>query len=245
MKRITKKMLAVVLAVMMICSSMAFSLSAFAADDVVFSDAFGIKYRGQILNGAVGEEIDYSAVLPEDADYFVGITSLDYGVVEDVWDEEGGEVLALNAVGNGVAFINVWYADDEEIVDDFYVLVVVSDGTDLGSVSSIEVEDAVVGCNEEVYLSPAVYHEGEAVYYCSLFDCADEDAPFLLWNDGSCFGYEPGSAEAVCYVVDAQGDVFSDTFEIEVEESSMVIQILEFFSWLIDILIEVAIFFGL
>ena len=148
MKRITKKMLAVVLAVMMICSSMAFSLSAFAADDVVFSDAFGIEYRGQILNGVVGEEIDYSAVLPEDADYFVGITSLDFGVVEDVWDEEGGEVLALNAVGNGVAFINVWYADDEEIVDDFYVLVVVSDGTDLGSVSSIEVEDAVVGCNE-------------------------------------------------------------------------------------------------
>lgn len=244
MKRITKKMLAVVLAVMMICSSMAFSLSAFAADDVVFSDSYGVEYRGQILKGVPGEEIDFSSVLPKNSDYFVGIVSMDYSVVEAVWDEEGVELLSLNAVDNGVALVNVWYAEGEEVVDDFYVLVVVSDGTDLGTVSSIEMEDTVIRYDEEVYLSPAVYGDGDGLYYCTIFNCEDEDAPFSLWSDGSCYGYEAGSGEATCYVVDAQGDVFTDDFVIEVEEPSTIVRVLEFLAWFIDILLEVVKFFG-
>lgn len=245
MKKITKKMLAVILAVMMICSSMAASFSAFAADDVVFSDSFGVEYRGQILKGVPGEEIDFSSVLPKNSDYFVGIASMDYNVVEDIWDEEGKEVLALNAVDNGVALVNVWYAEGEEIVDDFYVLVVVSDGTDLGSVSSIEMEDTEIGYDEEEYLTPAIYGDGEALYYCTIFDCKDENAPFTLWSDGSCYGYETGSGEATCYVIDAQGDVFSDTFAIEVGEASTIVRVLEFFAWFIDILLEIVKFLGL
>ncbi|MBQ8783539.1 MAG: hypothetical protein IJZ57_07195 [Clostridia bacterium] len=240
MKKITKKILSVVMVVsLLICSSMALSLGAYAADDVVFSDSFGVEYRGDILYGVPGEEIDLTPVLSDNPDYFVGAMSLDYGVVEDVWDDEGMELLALNAVDNGVALINVWYAEGDEIVDDFYALVVVSDGTDLGSVSSIEVEDVVMGYDEEIYISPSVYSDSEDVYYCSVFSCEDWDAPFSLWSDGNCYAYESGSGEAVCYVIDAQGDVFTDTFEIEVEEPSLFVTILQYISWFIEILLMI------
>ena len=247
MKKITKKALAVIMVVMMLCSSFAVSFGAFAADDVVFSDSFGIEYRGQILNGVVGEEIDFSSVLPENEDYGFGIASLDYGVVEDVWNEDGSEVLALNAVGNGVALINVWYfegVEEVEVVDDFYVLVVVSDGTDLGSVSSIEMGDTVIGYEEDVYLAPLVYGDTEDVYYFTFFDCQDYEAPFMLMSDGGCYGYDSGSGEAVCYVIDAQGDVFTESFVIEVEEASLFVRILQYLSWFIDILLSIVQYFG-
>lgn len=240
MKKITKKILSVVMVIsLLLCSSMALSLGAYAADEAIFTDSYGIEYRGDILYGVPGEEIDLTPVFSKNPNHFVGAVSLDYSVVEDIWDDEGTELLSVNAIDNGVALINVWYAEGDEIVDDFYVLVVVSDGADLGSVSSIEVEDVVMGYDEEIYISPSVSFDSEGVYYCSFFTSEDEEAPFVLWEDGSCYGFDAGSGEAVCYVIDAQGDVFTDTFEIEVEEPSLIVQILQWISMVIDMLLEI------
>lgn len=239
MKKITKKILSVVLALsVLLCSSLALSLSAYAADDVVFTDSLGIEYRGQILYGVPGEEIDLTPVLPADPDYFMGVSSLDYSVVEDIWNEDGSEILSVDAIDNGVALINVWYVEGEDIVDDFYVLVVVSDGAELGSVTSMDVDDVCLGYEEEVYIYPNVESDNEGVFYCAFFDSYDYEAPFMIFNDGSCFGYDGGSGEAVCYIIDAQGDVFTDTFEIEVENPSLLYIILQYISIIIEFILE-------
>ncbi len=239
MKKITKKILSVVMVIsLLLCSSMALSLGAYAADDVIFTDCYDIEYRGDILYGVPGEEIDYSSVLPDYPVDYVCASSLDYYVVEDVWDEYGGNLIGLNAIDNGVALINVWYVINDEIVDDFYVLVVVSDGSDLGSVSSIDVEDVVMGYDEEVYVTPSVSFDCEGVYYCTFFDCQDYEAPFELWSDGYCYGFDGGSSEAICYVIDAQGDVFVDTFEIEVEEPTLFDIIREYIEMFFDFIMN-------
>ncbi len=238
MKKITKKILAVIMVIsVLLCSSFALSFSASAAkNNVIFTDYYGIEYRGQILYGAPGEEISLDPVIDGTYDY-VCATSLDYYVAEDIWNDEGSEFLSLKAIENGVTLVNVWFVNGDEIVDDFYVLVVVSDGTDLGSVSDIEISDAVIGYDADAYLVPTIYYNTEAVYYCTFFDCQDYEAPFVLWSDGSCYGYEGGSGEAICYVIDAQGDVFAETFEIEVEEPSFFVRIIEFFSMIIDMIL--------
>ncbi len=246
MKKFTEKALAVIMVVMMLCSSMALSFGAYAAEtENGFVDSYGVEYKGDIYYARPGEEIDFDDVLNDSRYDFVGLASLDYNVVEDVWDEEGTEILSVNAIDNGVTLVNIWCVIEDEIIDDYYALVVVSDGTDLGSVDSIEVDDIVVGYEQEVYVSPTVYSESEDAYYFAFFDCEDTEAPFIIWNDGSCSGYDSGKGEAICYVIDAQGDIFVDTFEVEVEGPSSFVKALEFFAWIIDILFEIALFFGL
>ena len=245
MKKITKKILAVVMVIsLLICSSMTLSFSAFAAEkDVIFTDYFGGEYRGDIYYAAPGDKIALDSIIGDEHYTFAVSYSMDYDVVEDVWDDDGEELLYLSAKNNGVALVNVFYGIDDEIVDDYYVLFVVSDGADLGSVSSIEVDDVVVGYDEEVYIHPDVASEKEGVYYCTYYEY-DWEAPFELDNNGCCYGYESGSGEATCYVIDAQGDVFTDTFEIEVGEPSFIVRVIEFFAWFFDILLMIVGFVG-
>ena len=107
------------------------------------------------------------------------------------------------------------------MVGDYHDIVVVSDGTDLGEIADIEMDDVTINYQDYTYISPDVtYYGSEGVYYCTFYDYNWDTAPFDLGNDGYLDGsYGRGSEEVTCYVVDAEGNVFCDTFEIEVKFS--------------------------
>lgn len=219
MKKITKKIFAVVMVIsLLLCTLL--SLPASAAN-TTFTDFSGIEYRGGKYYGVPGESIPFDYEGP-DADYsYVCATSLDESVVVCEWDEDGENVIGLEAVGNGVALINIYFYSEnfEEIVDDYYALVVVSDGTDLGEVSYIDCEDVKINYQGETQVGPMIFFETEEVYYCTFYDFNYDEAPFYLDSQGWLYGEARGSEEVTCYVIDAQGNVFSDTFQIAVEFS--------------------------
>lgn len=219
MKKITKKAVSIALVIsLLFCSSLVIFAN---AANTRFTDYSGIEYRGDKYYGVPGESIPFDYICPDEDYAYVCALSLDESVVVCEWDEYGENVIGLEAVDNGVALINIYfYSEDfEEIVDDYYALVVVSDGTDLGEVSYIDCEDVKINYQEETQVGPMIFFDTEAVYYCTFYDFNYDASPFYLDSQGWLYGDARGSEEVTCYVIDAQGNVFSDTFQITVEFS--------------------------
>lgn len=225
MKKITKKILSVVIVIsLLLCSSLAFSASAYKVNiyEENVCDYLGTEFSGITYYGTPGEYMAFDYSGPDEDYEYVDAISLDSGVFECIYDEETGFVTDLWAVDNGVALIYIYFLDEEwNLVDDYYALVVVSDGTDLGEVTDVEMDDVTLNYNEYGYIGPDVYGYGdEGAYYCTLYNYDYDNSPFYLDNDGFIdSSYGRGTDYAECYVIDTQGNIFCESFEIEVKFS--------------------------
>ena len=237
MKKSARKILSVILAVVTLLS---LTVIASAKETKPLGYIEGIPVKSKIVLDlgqtytipAVKGADDYTAWYMGDNDYSV-----------TTYYEEG-KTPVLFAKEEGVALFEVFAYDvttyiedgeecyDYETIEDYFIIVAVrpykETNFDFGKVTDIYMPDVVLNYREEAYLYPDIYtKDGDFAYCCTYFvdydyTCAD------LWEDGTVAGsFNSGTDNCICYVVDAQGNIYSQDFTINVKYS--------FVQWLIRI----------
>ncbi len=232
MKKFAKKIFAVMLVLTMV-----FSISAVSAD--AYYMPYGFELEDEHIWSEPGDVIYFEDFFEENLgcdEYYVDIITDYYYMYDYVydtyydqeWESDFEEVIGYEAVENGVAIINVYYYDADEIVYDKYYLWVVSDGEDMGELTEAYVYDIDVNYKDEGYMYIEAYSDSpEGLYYTTIVD--DEDSPIVIDNDGHFYAAGVGEGTATVYVIDAEGNVFESEINVNVEYS--------FIQWIIRILL--------
>lgn len=159
----------------------------------------------------------------------------------DVYNEDGDLIGFNGEQGNCIDLILVdayKSAYDEEfdcyyldyIGTRYFLIVVNVDGEDMGEVTSMSIDDFTFNYKSEyiwLYANTETKNNDGAYwleYY--VMDNYDED-PFVA-SDGSVSTYFTGTSHVTCYVIDAEGNVFSDNCTVTVR--------LTFLQWIIKYL---------
>ena len=236
MKKSARKILSVILAVVTLLS-LTVMASAKEAKPLGYIEGIPVKSKivldlGQTYTiPAVKGAEDYSAWYMGDNDYSVSAYL------------EEGKTPVLFARDEGVALYEViaydvttYYEDGEkyynyETIDDYFIIIAVrpykETNFDFGEVTDIYMPDVEITYKNESYVYPDIYTDDDYAYYCTYF--VNHDYNYVdLYEDGTvCGSYKSGTDNCACYVVDAQGNVYSQDFSITVKYS--------FVQWLIRI----------
>lgn len=221
MKKGLKKVLAIVLTLsVLLCTGISITADAYYID---YGESGEFEISG-IYYGTPGEVTPFDLDDPgvEYDDYSCVVIHYDIG--DFVYDDEG-EIVGLEGYQNGVAIINVYFFEGEDIVADKYYVFAVSDGEELGELTDATVANIDAKYKEEgsLVVFPA-YDSKEAPYYCVLVD--DTDSPIWI-DDGTYYADEVGSGSAIVYVIDAEANVFTTYIDVDVNYS--------FLQWIIRI----------
>lgn len=165
-----------------------------------------------------------------------------YGFADVQIEDDGYYQLAgyTSDNGNGVDLIEVSaytricdeeldYYDFEYTGCMFFLLVVNTDGEDMGKVESISIDDSVFSYKSEEWIHPYVEIKSEnGAYWVEYYTMDDySEAPYVFYN-GYVDTYKTGESHVTCYVIDAEGNVFKDDCTVRVR--------LSFLQWIIKYL---------
>ncbi len=169
--------------------------------------------------------------------YFVS----SFYLFSDVYDEDYNLLGFTSDNGNGIDLITV---DAMKSVYDaeydcynydyigcqYFLLVVNTDGEDMGKVKSISLDDFTFNYkSENAWIYPYVETENDTgAYWIEYYMIEDfSDIPYVF-TDGSVDTFATGKSNVTCYVIDAEGNVFKDDCTVRVR--------LSFLQWIIKYL---------
>lgn len=229
MRKGFRKILAVVLCLVVFISVSPLTMAAFEKNEFVkASDDYGYNFKGVIrvkLSGTKtieyprdlkqaqgkGFEIENSSVCvagdAEESNKIV-ITGVGYGatvlsfysynVVEE-YDEEYGDTWEYEDYVDVINYAIVTYDDEDERLT--------------GKVTGVSVPDMKVKCEDTVYVEPDFKTQGDVYVYTILYT-QDENGIVAFYDDESIITWDRGTAQFICYAIDTNGNIVSDTFTV-------------------------------
>lgn len=238
MKKTSKKILSVVLAIVTLLSFTVIA-SAKATKPLGYIEGVPVKAKytldlGQTLTiSAFKGATSYSAWFIGDNDYSVTAYCEEGKTPVLFAKEEGVALFEIRAYKDYTFFEDGEEYSDFEILDDYYIIIAVrpykEPNFNFGEVTGLYMPDVELNYKEESYIYPDIYTSSDYAYCCTYFvnhdyTCAD------LWEDGTIgWTYAKGKDNCTCYVVDAEGNIYSEDFSITVKYS--------FIQWIIRILL--------
>lgn len=122
------------------------------------------------------------------------------------------------------------YYDYEYIGEQYFLLVVNTDGEDMGEIESMSINDSTFTYKSEgTWMFPSVKTKANnGAYWIEYYTMDDySETPYVFYN-GYVDTYKTGTSHVTCYVIDAEGNVFSDNCTVTVK--------LTFLQWIIKYL---------
>lgn len=104
-------------------------------------------------------------------------------------------------------------------IDKYFAVVAIHEAfnTDMGEIKGLRISDWAVYTGDKTFLGDAPECDcDEGSYSCTYY--VGENNCVILSENGVMEGIKPGVDNAVCYVIDANGTVFSDEFTISVSD---------------------------
>lgn len=242
MKKTSKKILSAVLALIMLMS-MTLIASAKEKKPLGYIEGIPVRARYEINVGDFFE-------IPEmkNADEICASTWGDsYYIAEVLYDDEGMNATEIFAKEAGVAVINIWgyekefdYYDEEydedvyyyNLIDDYFIIVVINPRNhayDLGEVTDMYMPDITLNYKDSTYIFPEIETGEDGAFMCTFYILNGGDDCAWLYDDGYVEAFDRGTMDATCYLIDAQGHVYSSDFSVTVKYT--------FWQWIIKILL--------